>query len=76
MNPLVLGLLFFVTITPIGLGDAGLSSKDFPAPEASTSDAKSYWIERAPPESAAAVDEKPVLIAREGRQDHGLHHRP
>ncbi len=47
MNPLVLGLLFFVTIMPIGLvmrafGKDFLRLKRDPA-------AKTYWIDRAPP---------------------------
>ena len=47
MNPLILGLLFFVTIAPIGLlmrafGKDFLRTKMDPA-------AKSYWIERTPP---------------------------
>ena len=47
MNPIVLGLLFFVTIMPIGLlmralGKDLLRLKREP-------EAKSYWIERSPP---------------------------
>ena len=47
VTPLILGLLFFVTITPIGLimrafGKDFLRTKMDPG-------AKSYWIERAPP---------------------------
>jgi hypothetical protein len=47
MNPLVLGLLFFVTIMPIGfvmraMGKDFLRLKRDPA-------AKTYWIDRAPP---------------------------
>jgi hypothetical protein len=47
MNPLVLGLLFFVTITPIGLVMRAFG-KDFLRLRMDRS-AKSYWIERAPP---------------------------
>lgn len=47
MNPVVLGLLFFVTLVPMGLfmramGKDLLRLKRDPA-------ARSYWIERAPP---------------------------
>src|SRR5579883_1157335 len=47
VNPIVLGLLFFITITPVGLvmrafGKDFLRTKMDPA-------AKSYWIERTPP---------------------------
>jgi hypothetical protein len=47
MNPLVLGLLFFVTITPIGIV-MRLFGKDFLRLRLDRS-AKSYWIERTPP---------------------------
>jgi predicted membrane metal-binding protein len=47
MNPLVLGLLFFVTITPIGLV-MRLFGKDFLRLRLDR-EAKSYWIERTPP---------------------------
>jgi hypothetical protein len=47
MNPLVLGLLFFVTITPIGLVMRAFG-KDFLRMKMDRS-AKSYWIDRAPP---------------------------
>ena len=42
-----MGLLFFVTITPIGLV-MRLSGKDFLRLRLDK-DAKSYWIDRAPP---------------------------
>jgi len=47
MNPLVLGLLFFVTIMPIGLVMRAFG-KDFLRMKLDRS-AKSYWIDRAPP---------------------------
>ena len=47
MNPLVLGLLFFVTITPIGLVMRAFG-KDFLRLRMDRG-AKSYWIEREPP---------------------------
>ena len=47
MNPLVLGLLFFVTITPIGLIMRAFG-KDFLRLRMDRG-AKSYWIEREPP---------------------------
>lgn len=47
MNPLVLGLLFFVTITPIGLV-MRLFGKDFLRLKMDNS-TESYWIERTPP---------------------------
>jgi len=47
MNPLVLGLLFFATIAPIGFVMRRLG-KDF-LHEKIDRDAKSYWIERTPP---------------------------
>ena len=48
MNPLVLGLLFFVTIMPIGLVMRAMG-KDFLRLQARSASAKSYWIDRAPP---------------------------
>ena len=47
VTPVILGLLFFVTITPIGLL-ARACGKDFLRLRLDRS-AKSYWIERAPP---------------------------
>ena len=47
MNPLILGLLFFITITPIGLVMRAFG-KDFLRLRLDR-DAKSYWIERTPP---------------------------
>jgi len=47
MNPLILGLLFFVTIAPIGIV-MRLFGKDFLRLRLDR-EAKSYWIERAPP---------------------------
>ena len=47
MNPIVLGLLFFVTIMPIGLLMRAFG-KDFLRLRLDRN-AKSYWIERAPP---------------------------
>jgi hypothetical protein len=47
MNPLVLGLLFFITIMPIGLVMRAFG-KDFLRLKLDRS-AKSYWIERTPP---------------------------
>lgn len=47
MNPLVLGLLFFLTITPIGLV-MRMTGKDFLRLRMDKN-AKSYWIDRAPP---------------------------
>ena len=47
MNPLILGLLFFVTIMPIGLLMRALG-KDFLRLKRDPA-AKSYWIERTPP---------------------------
>ena len=47
MNPLILGLLFFVTITPIGVF-MRLFGKDFLRLRLDRA-AKSYWIERTPP---------------------------
>ena len=47
MNPLVLGLLFFVTIMPIGLVMRAFG-KDFLRLKLDRN-AKSYWIEREPP---------------------------
>jgi len=47
VNPIVLGLLFFVTITPIGLV-MRLSGKDFLRLKRDPG-AKSYWIDRLPP---------------------------
>jgi hypothetical protein len=47
VNPIVMGLLFFATITPIGLV-MRLSGKDFLRLRLDKS-AKSYWIDRAPP---------------------------
>jgi len=47
MNPLVLGLLFFVTIMPIGL-IMRATGKDFLRLRRDP-EAKSYWIDRSPP---------------------------
>jgi hypothetical protein len=47
MNPLILGLLFFVTVTPVGLVMRAFG-KDFLRLRLDRS-AKSYWIERTPP---------------------------
>ncbi len=47
MNPIVLGLLFFVTIMPIGLVMRAFG-KDFLRLRLDRS-AKSYWIDRTPP---------------------------
>ena len=47
MNPLILGLLFFVTIMPIGLVMRAFG-KDFLRLKLDRS-AKTYWIERTPP---------------------------
>ena len=47
VNPIVLGLLFFLTITPIGLV-MRLFGKDFLRLRLDRG-AKSYWIDRAPP---------------------------
>lgn len=47
MNPIVLGLLFFVTIMPIGLLMRAMG-KDFLRMKIDRN-AKSYWIERTPP---------------------------
>ena len=47
MNPIVLGLLFFVTIMPIGLVMRAMG-KDFLRLRLDPN-AKSYWIERRPP---------------------------
>lgn len=47
MNPIILGLLFFVTIMPIGLLMRALG-KDFLRLKRDPA-AKSYWIERTPP---------------------------
>ena len=47
MNPLILGLLFFVTIMPIGLVMRAFG-KDFLRLKIDRN-AKSYWIDRSPP---------------------------
>ena len=47
MNPLILGLLFFVTIMPIGLVMRAFG-KDFLRLRLDRN-AKSYWIDRTPP---------------------------
>jgi predicted membrane metal-binding protein len=47
MNPIVLGLLFFVTIMPIGLVMRAMG-KDFLRLKREP-DAKTYWIARTPP---------------------------
>lgn len=47
MNPIVLGLLFFVTIMPIGLAMRAFG-KDFLRLRLDRN-AKSYWIDRTPP---------------------------
>jgi hypothetical protein len=47
MNPLILGLLFFVTIMPIGLVMRAMG-KDFLRLKLDPN-AKSYWIDRTPP---------------------------
>ncbi len=47
MNPIVLGLLFFVTIMPIGLVMRAFG-KDFLRTKLDRN-AKTYWIERTPP---------------------------
>ena len=47
MNPIVLGLLFFVTIMPIGLIMRAFG-KDFLRTKIDRN-AKTYWIERTPP---------------------------
>jgi hypothetical protein len=47
VNPIVLGLLFFLTITPIGLVMRAFG-KDFLRLKLDGG-ARSYWIERAPP---------------------------
>ena len=47
MNPIVLGLLFFVTIMPIGLVMRAMG-KDFLRLKRDP-DAKTYWIARTPP---------------------------
>ena len=47
MNPLILGLLFFITIMPIGLVMRAFG-KDFLRLKLAPN-AKSYWIDRSPP---------------------------
>ena len=47
MNPLILGLLFFITIAPIGLLMRAFG-KDFLRTRMDRN-AKTYWIERTPP---------------------------
>jgi hypothetical protein len=47
VNPIVLGLLFYLVITPFGLG-ARLFGKDLLRLRLDRT-AKSYWIERTPP---------------------------
>ncbi|HMB48131.1 MAG TPA: SxtJ family membrane protein, partial [Afifellaceae bacterium] len=47
VNPLVMGLLFFLTITPIALYFR-ISGKD-PLKLRLEPDARSYWIDRDPP---------------------------
>ncbi len=47
VNPIVLGLLFFITITPIGL-IMRASGKDFLRLKLDNG-ARSYWIDRKPP---------------------------
>lgn len=47
VNPLVMGLLFFTTVTPIGLLMRA-TGKD-PLNRSFDKNAKSYWIERDPP---------------------------
>jgi hypothetical protein len=47
VNPIVLGLLFFITITPIGL-IMRASGKDFLRLKLDNG-ARSYWIDRTPP---------------------------
>ena len=47
VNPIVLGLLFFITITPIGM-IMRATGKDFLRLKLDRG-AKSYWIERTPP---------------------------
>jgi len=47
MNPLILGLLFFITIMPIGLAMRAFG-KDFLRLKLDPN-AKSYWIDRSPP---------------------------
>jgi hypothetical protein len=47
VNPIVMGLLFFVTITPIGVV-MRMTGKDFLRLRLDKN-AKSYWIDRAPP---------------------------
>ena len=62
VNPVILGLLFFVTIMPIGLLMRACG-KDFLRLRLDRG-AKSYWIERDAAGAAAAIDEEPILIAR------------
>ena len=47
MNPLIMGLLFFVTLTPIALIMKALGKT--PISRHFDPDAPSYWIERTPP---------------------------
>lgn len=47
VSPIVLGLLFFVTITPMALA-LRIMGKD-PLHRSFSKEAKSYWIERKPP---------------------------
>jgi hypothetical protein len=46
-SPLVLGLLFYVTVVPIGLLMRALGKR--PIPTGFAPDAESYWIRRDPP---------------------------
>ena len=48
VNPIVLGLLFFLTITPVGLFMRVFFKKDFLRTRMEPG-AKSYWIDRTPP---------------------------
>ena len=50
VNPLIMGLLFFLTVTPIALIMRAMG-KD-PLHRAFDPDAASYWIEREPPDPA------------------------
>ena len=59
VSPLVLGLLFYVTVTPIALLMRVLG-KD-PLRLRRDPDAASYWIVRTPRRAGAQIHEEPVL---------------
>src|SRR5207244_8677553 len=67
MNPLILGLLFFITIAPIGLV-MRLFGKDFLRLKMDRQ-ATSYWIDRTPPGPPPQSMRNPVRYRKDRKRD-------